>query len=362
LVTSRNQALGEAFVLEVAAATSDGARRVCDGVYVADAAPRSRLARMLSLRCEMVCLAVADSPLELVDRISELNWAADTRLDGLSWELFHERRFDGGVAHVPSPEMHRLVRQACGRDSMPIARGACKETSLRLVVLETASGCVFAVVTYAPASSASIETAWVQKPHNYSAGLPMGLARLAVNLATELQPQSLSIADPCCGSGSILFAASCVGAKAVRGVELQRAVAQMCRGNLAATRQVADAERRRIASEAAEDCGGPGEIDVVHADAMDVELRCDVMVSNLPFGNWVAVGGKREGLALGVSHNAELPRLLGTLRGQATRHAFFSGEEGLGTELSRLGYQGVREVCVDAVGRRWLTLACDTGG
>ncbi len=374
LVTSRETALSDAYELEVAAA-SPRAVRVCDGVYVADAAPAAKLARMVSLRCELEPLAVAQTPVELVQRVAELRWSADTRLDGLCWELHHERRYNGGDAHVPSPQLREMLRAACGRPCLLTSRGAAAADALRLVVLETLAGCVFGVITYAPASSAATDAAWTRKPHNYCAGMPLNLACLGVNLATGLHPQGAVVADPCCGSGTVLFAAACLGAASVAGVELQRAVAAQCRTNLAATRDVAAAELRRIAAESQGRDALPG-VEVLSADSLQVAFGSDgcravlrlsgdggsvlpplnCMVSNLPFGRWVGVGGKQAHTPLAETHADGLPRLLAWLRPQAERHAYFSAAP-VAELLVDLGFSNVREVCVDPTRKRFLALA-----
>ena len=363
LVTSREGHLAEAYAAEVRIA-SPTALHLGDGVYVVQAADASILARMASLRCQLDVLAAAPSPMELVARVAALRFEADKRAHGLTWELHSERRHDGGAGHVPTPEMQALLSQACGRH-LRIARGPAGPDVLRFAHVETAAGSFFGAITYAPGSTAVVDDAWTHKPHNYGAGMLLPLARLGLNLATGMKYGGSCIVDPCCGSGTILFAAQCLGASSVGGVELHAAVASNCRANLAALSSQAAAERRRVAEEASgmvEPEDAP-DISVLTGDAMHTVLRSctsapvDCICSNLPFGRWVGVGGQTGLTPMRETHAESLPRLLDWLRPQAPRHAYFSGSEPLGELLESLGYRGVVELDVHTHGKRWLTLA-----
>jgi len=374
LVTSREPHLAEAHTLEVSAA-SPGALHLDGGVYVARAAQLQKLARMTSLRCELDVLAFAHTPEELVDKVSALNWRADTRASETAWELHCERRHDAGSVHIPSPQMRNMLAHACGHQ-LRIARGNAEPSVIRFACIEAPAGYFFGAVTYAPSSSAAVDDAWIKKPHNYGAGMTLPLARLGTNLATGLDYENARIVDPCCGSGTVLFAAWCQGAAGVGGTELQPAVALQCRANLAALRTQALAERRRVAEEAAGSAvDSLPEVEVFTADAMHAVFRrsapelvtldaslgpdpVDCIVSNLPFGRWVGVGGRQSHARLKDTHADALPRLLTWLRPQAERHAYFYGEQGLGELLCDLGFGNINELHVDKYeGKRWLTLA-----
>jgi hypothetical protein len=254
---------------------------------------------------------------------------------------------------------------------------------------------------------------WALKPHNYCAGLPFPLAALAVNLATRLRASECAVVDPCTGSGTLLFAAACAGARAVAGVEREAALVAQAGANLAATASAATAARRQLAAEAAagvpprsaEDaadaamtpalmprllcadsgrvrfrCDARGAITlrvtlrdddadadadataVLHADSGDDDASSsgvvDAFVSNLPYGRVVGVARDAHGDAAAEAHlaTAALAPLLTWLRLQARRHAYFSGVP-IAPLLRQLGFGNVIEVCVDESGRRFLALA-----
>lgn len=269
------------------------------------------------------------------------------------------------------------------RNAMRITAGDDELTGLpriSFIVLETERGFLFGLVTCAPAASPALPSVWSNKPHNYCAGLPLPLATLAVNLATALEPTNKTVVDPCCGSGTLLFAAACLGAGAVAGVERHQLLLHQAAENLSHTAGVAEASRNQLAQESGvaqgssltpqllcadsnlvlfETRDGDGHTPVaacmrVYADAREKlaetgggRRRIDAFVSNLPYGRMVGVGD--QGLEA-------LAPLLSGLRLQASRHAFFSGTR-LAPLLRSLGYADVDEVCVDARGRRFLALA-----
>lgn len=194
----------------------------------------------------------------------------------------------------------------------------------------------------------------------------MSLARVAVAVATDLEPQQRTLWDPCCGSGTLLFAARCAGARSLLGTELEPSVAAIAVRNLDATSAAAEAEAARIRAEAGEaEESTPARCEVVCGDALlgmptlhgHLVSPDDVcVVTNLPFGRWVGVGGQTGNVPLKQSHAAALPALLKALRPRGQRFAFFS-EGPLGEALDAAGYVRVRTAKVEDTGRRWLTLA-----
>lgn len=382
----------EAAIAMEASLASPGTLPLGDGVFAAPLpAPPSRLCRMLSLRCEFEPLAAAASSSEIIAAVQLLDWSALGRWP--EWRLHHER-----VRTLVSPAIHVLTRAQRGaasdrlpspellvavRNAMRITASDDELTSLpriSFVVLETERGFLFGLVTCAPAASPALPSVWANKPHNYCAGLPLPLATLAVNLATGLDCSNKTVVDPCCGSGTLLFAAACLGAGAVAGVERHQLLLHQAAENLSHTAGVAEASRNQLAQESGvsqsgaltppqllcadsshvvfETRDGDGHTPVacmrVYADAREKltetsgrRRRIDAFVSNLPYGRMVGVGD--QGLE-------ELAPLLSWLRSQASRHAFFSGTR-LAPLLRSLGYADVDEVCVDARGRRFLALA-----
>ncbi|MDT3427163.1 tRNA G10 N-methylase Trm11 [Paenibacillus forsythiae] len=68
------------------------------------------------------------------------------------------------------------------------------------------------------------------KPHNYSTGLGVALARSAANIAAP-RPEGLRVLDPCCGMGSVLIEGLSMGMD-MAGCELNPLAVRGARGNL----------------------------------------------------------------------------------------------------------------------------------
>jgi 23S rRNA G2445 N2-methylase RlmL len=226
-----------------------------------------------------------------------------------------------------------------------------------------------------------------------------------------LSPGAKTVVDPCCGSGTLLFAAACAGAAAVAGVEREAALVMQAAANLAATSAPAAASRRQLAAAAssrydsehadgdaaAESAGdvalARGGADappprVLCADSNRVRFRSernaaggrsialsivtddggaspnanlspstrvDAFVSNLPYGRVVGVVDDGDADAPRLALRSLQP-LLAWLRPQASVHAYFSGVP-LADTLRSLGFADVAEMCVDDSGRRFLCLA-----
>lgn len=68
------------------------------------------------------------------------------------------------------------------------------------------------------------------KPHNYSTGLGVALARSAANIAAP-RPQGIKILDPCCGMGSVLIEGLSMGMD-MTGCDLNPLAVRGARGNL----------------------------------------------------------------------------------------------------------------------------------
>ena len=284
---------------------------------------------------------------------------------------------------LPSQELLAAVRNAmpaAARD-YELHSSSCSLPRIDFVVFETGRGFLFGLVTYAPAASPALPAVWAEKPHNYCAGLPLPLATVAVNLATALEPAGKTVVDPCCGSGTLLFAAACLGAGSVAGVERHPLLLRQAQENLEATAPVAAAcclqlsqasdaplgsdapqllcaDSNRVVFETSnqDGCRPLALLRVMGDDeAIGVQGRkIDAIVSNLPYGRMVGVAAT--GVPTGDRGLESLAPLLTSLRLQAVRHAFFSGTR-LAPLLRTLGYEDIDEVCVDERGRRFLALA-----
>ena len=99
----------------------------------------------------------------------------------------------------------------------------------------------------------------------------------------------------------------------------------------------------------------------------DPDARVDAVVSNLPFGRAVGIGGDRGGGALKAAGKwaaaaaaAEMEQLLASLRDVAPRHAFITGTP-VAEKMRELGYGAVSEVPICRFGRIHLTVALGEG-
>jgi hypothetical protein len=223
--------------------------------------------------------------------------------------------------------------------------------------------------------------------------------------------QSLgAILDPCCGGGTMLHAAWTMGAASVGG-DVNARTAENARGNLAAFRahmpaqhaqliaigaapadalplprgdDTHDRDRRNHAKHdlltpspdvvvtdvtetdaafwrraLAKSLGKEGGSDV--RSSSPVPVAFSAVVSNLPFGRQVRVGGKGGDGKRGDCTEAELEPLLVALRDLAPRHAFVTGAPVAAT-MRRLGYENVSEVPICRHGRIFLTAALGKEG
>lgn len=105
------------------------------------------------------------------------------------------------------------------------------------------------------------------KPRDFSSALPARLARAVVNLAAH---PGQSIADPCCGSGTILLHAADLGMRAT-GWDINPRMVSMSRANL-------------------QHYALPGEVHL--GDAATIQGRFDAVITNLPYGHFCAITPK----------------------------------------------------------------------
>ena len=222
-----------------------------------------------------------------------------------------------------------------------------------------------------------------------------------------------AVLDPCCGGGTILHAAWSRGYRALGG-DINAQNARNANGNLASFRRAMPAQHASLAEC---DEGTPYELafraeienvfenvfenpgssetsrsssiprrpsrmlaptpTVTVADATarspaewraaaaerfgDPETRVAAVVSNLPFGRQVNVGGKVGGGRHGEATMAELEPLLLALRDVAPRHAFVTGAP-VAPTMRALGYANVADVSLCRHGRMYLTVAYGARG
>jgi len=229
-----------------------------------------------------------------------------------------------------------------------------------------------------------------------------------------------AVLDPCCGGGTILHAAWSRGYRALGG-DINAQNARNANGNLASFRRAMPAQHASLAecdegtpyelgafcaeienaenddarewspgsSETFLQDGGSSSIPrrpsrmlaptptVTVADATarspaewhaaaaerfgDPEARVAAVVSNLPFGRQVNVGGKVGGGRHGEATMEELEPLLLALRDVAPRHAFVTGAP-VAPTMRALGYANVADVSLCRHGRMYLTVAYGESG
>ena len=298
----------------------------------------------------------------------------------------------------------------------PSSASGLRDT-LRFVVVETSAGYVFGLTTFAPPPMHP-RCDWNRKPNNYSAGTRPQIAAAALNAVlagglstmggdeegndTDRPSRTNVIVDPCCGGGTILHAAWSRGYHSIGG-DVNAQIVRNAQGNIASfvpampaahatLRGIDEAGRLSTASIdsgkdanrpplSSSDRSSPGETSgllatpprIHEADATSPStnwvthaadwLKCDekgvnvaAVVSNLPFGRNVSVGGKAGGGA-GVTADADeyLP-LLTALLPIAPRHAFVSGTP-IAEAMRECGYENVTQVPVCRFGRIFLTVA-----
>ena len=302
-------------------------------------------------------------------------------------------------------------------------RGA-RET-LRFCVVETSAGYVFGLTTYAPPRfHAKTDWSRKPNNYSAGtqpsiAGVAVNAVFAPGGDENENDDNWANrrargvILDPCCGGGTILHAAWSRGYRAMGG-DINAQNARNANGNLASFRRAMPAQHASLAEC---DEGTPYELasraeienvfenvfenpgssetsrsssiprrpsrmlaptpTVTVADATawspaewraaaaerfgDPETRVAAVVSNLPFGRQVNVGGKVGGGRHGEATMAELEPLLLALRDVAPRHAFVTGAP-VAPTMRALGYANVADVSLCRHGRMYLTVAYGARG
>ena len=411
LLSHKNESLYNAFALEVAVA-SPGSRALTTGLFALPAPlPPSTLTRMAGTRavlCPLACGEDADDVLAAVDalpvaidlpgsipvalhydcvarRASRDRVSSQTLTDALRETM---KTWGGGFEHG----MYARFDDPTTAEATDAAR-----RTLRFVLAETSRGYVFGLATFAPPRPLA-KCDWNRKPNNYSAGLRQEIAAAAVNVAMMTRGggggggDADVVIDPCCGGGTILHAAWARGHRAVGG-ELIALNASNARGNIASFRPHMPALHASLlaidddadAPAANEGRGGKRTLDAttgllspppvvldndataptdwaatVKATTGREDARVAAIVSNLPFGRQVAVGGGPGGGKRGGATDDEYAPLLRALRDHAPRHVFISGVP-IAAAMREVGYEGVVEIALCRRGRTFMTVAAGAG-
>ena len=428
LLSHKNENLYNAYAMEIDS-LCPGSRGLTVGLFALPRpAPASALARLAGLRAAVDPLAVAPTADALVAAVAALP-IGDT-LGDVPVALYHDcvaRHPDRVPSPDLYADLGDVVGGWGGgfkhgvfaRFKNPNAPESIdgERRTLRFVVIETAAGYCFGLTTFAP-PRAHAKCDWNRKPNNYSAGTQPAVAAAAINAvfnptviggsaaSTEAWEEALTrgvIFDPCCGGGTIAHAAWSRGYRAVASdvnplnVDNARGNLGSFRGEMPAAHAIlaaidgtrdgiregtrADAEAPDSDAEAASMTMASPVPKVYVQDALerdfdwtararealdDPDARVDAVVSNLPFGRAVGIGGDRDGGALnpvgkwGEASAEEMEQLLASLRDVAPRHAFITGTP-VAEKMRALGYGAVSEVPICRFGRIHLTVALGEG-
>ena len=281
----------------------------------------------------------------------------------------------------------------------PTAVEGLRDT-LRFVVIETSRGYVFGLTTFAPAPPPP-RCDWNRKPNNYSAGTRPEVAAAALNAVLAggegmrgstggrgdegATGTASVVVDPCCGGGTILHAAWSRGYAAIGG-DVNAQIVLNARGNIAsfvpsmpAAHAVLAAldevtSKDEVTSEDEVTSGllaPPPRIHEADATSQSTNWVANAsawlgrrpdsvgvaaVVSNLPFGRNMSVGGKGGGGKWCTADADAYVPLLTALLPVAPRHAFVSGTP-IAETMRACGYENVCEVPVCRFGRIFLAVA-----
>lgn len=198
--------------------------------------------RSAYVRCGMRVIARAATFDGLVDAVRQASFAGDDfRIE------VHDPR-----ARLALSGHHVAVALA---DVMPFAPDLDRPRH-RFVVVARSAEFAFGEICAETARSYRAHDA---KPWSTSSSIDARFSRALVNLV----PEARSVADPCCGAGSIVLEAASLGLEA-SGADWKPAMVGMTRENLA-----------HFGYSAA----------VRQADSRQIELRADAVVTDLPYGH-----------------------------------------------------------------------------
>jgi len=369
LLIHKNENLYNAYACEIAAMTSTS-RALCHGMFLCADGVDARNAA--GLRAELVPLFVASDAETVLARVEE----SALTIDDSSFDVaFTHDCVARNARRMSSDDLRRAFRGfltrrgASALDRSHRGRRDVVRPVVRFVVVEAAEAYVFGVVTYAPSSERSMATDWANKPRHSSVGTRYEIALACVNVATARARekgndtrQCAFVLDPCCGSGSMVCAAMMRGF-ACAGGDVSPGQALAARTNIG---YFFDRARARAHGSGDGDFQPRAMPVIVERDALALGAfddgygrseRADAIVSNLPFGRRVAVGGgDGDGRgALGASASEYVP-LLEAFRDRAKTHVFISGAP-IGETMRDVGYKNVSEVALCRFGKSYMTVA-----
>jgi len=371
VVTARHTDFYPAHALEVQAVAPEARAMACGVFLTPGPLPHAHMQRMDGLRLEMELLAAEPTGMELVETVRnmKLEVGASER-----FSLAYEHVDQCNAGHVHNMDLKReLANAVLGFPAH--SKASLDEITHRLAVVETPKGYLFGRVRFAPQAVPKELDFASNKPHNYSAGLPVALAGAAVSVAMGMfasnnrhslgstssnknesfnsrEVAAPTVLDPCCGSGTIVYEAWRRGSCS-RGVDAELRMVEMAAANL---------------MHFANNFPHQPQPTIELGDAAELSLQgADVIISNLPFGRSVSFGAtrlsRRRHLAASEASNQEdyesvafLSEVLVNLRDKAERHVFFTGRP-LAAQLKACGYTGITEVPVCRGGRRYMSIS-----
>ena len=354
VLMAKNENLCHAYAGEAAAATRGRARSAGDGVFWTNAMDVGDGWRSsVGFRAEIAPVACGRTVEEVLEAL------AGTRAGVAGRAAFHHETVARNAGRMSSDEVGRRFRgvvASWARDGLDDG-GRDREDATRFALVECAEGYVFGLVMFAPSSSRSHAVEWARKPRHFSAGTRAEIALACVNIATAHDPAAFDakggdgvVIDPCCGSGTMLHAAWTRGFAAAGG-DISPGAVVMAKQNIGHFVARTSGEHSPIIVE--RDALSENAFD----DAYGSHRRVRAIVSNLPFGRRVAIGGgDGDGRGTPGATASEYAPLLEAFRDAADTHVFISGVP-IAETMREMGYKNVSEVSLCRFGRSFMTMA-----
>ena len=235
-------------------------------------------------RAEIAPVAVAATAEELLEEISKLRVRVNAAVS-----FVHEcvARHPNRMSSDETARRFRAVAATLGAEGLNDSRNE-RETRevIRFVVVESAQGYVFGLVTFAPSSLSLRAVDWARKPRHFSAGTRAEIALACVNVAVADDPSAYDVTDgacvvvdPCCGSGTMIHAAWS------RGIAVAGGDVSPARRRIGSRRSFRLSRRPREHAERSR-----RHVDPRRVRRWVAGRRVRAIVSNLPFGRRVAIG------------------------------------------------------------------------
>ena len=352
-LTAKNENLYNAYACAMAATTRGRATGMCVGMFwIDDGCGEVRHA--VGLRALIAPAACGATAEEILDVVASWRVRVEGRVS------FYHDTVARNPRRMSSDEVGRRFRGVVsGWGSDGLADGAEERESVaRFALVECLEGYAFGLVMFAPTSLNLRAVDWARKPRHFSAGTRAEIALACVDVATARDPEAFNardgrhgvVIDPCCGSGTMLYAAWTRGFAAAGGDISPGAVA-MAKQNIG----------HFVARASSEHSPNVIERDALSANAFDdaygSHRRVRALVSNLPFGRRVAIGGgDGDGRGTPGATASEYAPLLEAFRDVADTHVFISGVP-IAETMREMGYKNVSDVSLCRFGRSFMTTA-----